>query len=165
MKPCLLIAVAAAVATSAAAAGATRYSDVVLSDKPAAYWRLNDTDGATVLNHAAGANAATLNGTATGKVGLGSPGPSAVQFPEFEPDSVAVEFNGPNSFIRVTDPGASSALDFKKGQSLTLEAWVSLNDLKNGAHAYLVGKGRTGAEGNTKRKNGAASSGTTASKS
>ena len=38
-------------------------------------------------------------------------------------------------------------LDFAKGDSLTLEAWVFLQALKDGQQVYVVGKGRTGNKG------------------
>ena len=45
------------------------------------------------------------------------------------------------------DPGANSPLDFSQGDSLTLEAWVNANSLKDGQQVYIVGKGRTGNKG------------------
>jgi hypothetical protein len=129
------------------AAGTARYAELVLADRPAAYWRLNDPEGDTVRNLAPGPHAAALHGRVAGKVALRQRAQSPEQFPEFEPDSVAAEFTGQDSFIRVKDPGANSPLDFQKGDSITLEAWVFLNSIPNGGHAYLIGKGRTGTSG------------------
>ncbi len=43
--------------------------------------------------------------------------------------------------IKETDaPDAS--LRFAQGDALTIEAWVSLEDIKNGANCYIIGKGR-----------------------
>jgi hypothetical protein len=137
---------AALVATAAAASKPSRYADLVLGDKPAAYWRLNDT-GATAQNSAPGAKAALLHGTVEGKVATGQRAQSSEQFPEFEPDSAAAGFSGAGQFIRVKDPGANSPLDFAKGDALTLEAWVNVNSLKDGQYVYVVGKGRTGNTG------------------
>jgi hypothetical protein len=137
---------AALVATATAASKPSRYADLVLADKPAAYWRLNDT-GPTALNSAPGAKAALLNGTVEGKVAIGQRAQPSEQFPEFEPDSVAAGFSGQGQFIRVKDPGASSPLDFAKGDAITMEAWVNVNSLKDGQYVYVVGKGRTGNKG------------------
>jgi len=102
---------AALAVTAAAATKLSRYADIVLADKPAAYWRLNDT-GSTALNSAPGAQAALLNGTVEGKVAIGQRAQPSEQFPEFEPDSAAAGFSGKGEFIRVKDPSASSPLDF-----------------------------------------------------
>ncbi|MEN9575400.1 MAG: hypothetical protein RL514_3255 [Verrucomicrobiota bacterium] len=141
----LLFAAALAV-DAAAAAKPSRYADLVLADKPAAYWRLNDT-GTTALNSAPGTTAAALHGVIEGKVSVGQRAQSSELFPEFEPDSAAAGFSGKGEFIRVKDPGANSPLDFAKGDSLTLEAWVNANALKDGQQVYIVGKGRTGNKG------------------
>ncbi len=138
----------AALASGAAAAPKpSRYADLILADKPAAYWRLNDDASGVVRNLAPGANAAVLNGTVEGKVQLGQRAQQSQEFPEFEPDSTAAGFSGKGEFIRVKDPGAKSPLDFGQGDSLTLEAWVFLNDIKDGQQVYVVGKGRTGNKG------------------
>ena len=123
------------------------YQDIVLQAKPAAYWRLNDAKADNVVkNHAPGANAAQLNGSITGKVTLHQDGPSAETFPEFEPDSAAAAFTGKGDFVRIADPGADSPLDFKLGDSITLEAWVFLNKIGDGQQVYVIGKGRTGSK-------------------
>ena len=129
-----------------AAAKPSRYADLVIADQPAAYWRLNDTS-TTALNSAPGAKPALLNGTVEGKVAVGQRAQSSEQFPEFEPDSTAAGFSGKGEFIRVTDPGANSPLDFAKGDAMTMEAWVFVNSLKDGQYVYVVGKGRTGNKG------------------
>ena len=125
------------VVMAARAAGKpSRYADLVLADKPVAYWRLNDT-GTTALNSAPGAQAARLHGTVEGKVAVGQRAQPSEQFPEFEPDSAAAGFSGKGEFIRVKDPGANSPLDFSQGDSLTLEAWVNANSLKDGQQVYI----------------------------
>ena len=144
LAPLLLAAVPAG--DAAAAAKPSRYADLVLADKPAAYWRLNDP-GTTAQNSAPGATAAALNGVVEGKVAVGQRAQSSEQFPEFEPDSAAAGFSGKGEFIRVKDPGAKSALKFAKGDAITLEAWVSANSIKDGQQVYVVGKGRTGNQG------------------
>ena len=132
---------------AASAPKPSRYADLILADKPAAYWRLNDDATGVVRNLAPGASASALNGTVDGKVQLGARAQLSAEFPEFEPDSTAAGFSGKGEFIRVKDPGANSPLDFKQGDSITLEAWVSLNNIKDGQQIYVVGKGRTGNKG------------------
>lgn len=139
--------VAAVSAHAATATKPSRYADLILADKPVAYWRLNDASGSTALNLAPGANASALNGTVEGKVQLGQRAQLATEFPEFEPDSTAAGFSGKGEFIRVKDPGAKSPLDFGQGDSLTLEAWVFAHSIKDGQQVYVVGKGRTGNKG------------------
>lgn len=137
-----------ALSLGAFAASKSRYADLVLADKPVAYWRLNDAGGATVANLAPGKDAALLNGTVEGAVKLAVPGQKPEQFPDFNSnDGLAASFGEKAGHITVKDPGADSALDLKKGDSLTLEAWVSVNELKSGKMVYLISKGRTEEKG------------------
>lgn len=133
----------AGLAVSAQAA----YHEIVIKDKPVAYWRLNDAKPDIIKNHAPGEQAALLDGVGTAKVTVKQAGPSHETFPEFEPDSTAVAFTGKGDFIRVKDPGADSPVDFKLGDAITIEAWVFLNKIGDGQQVYVVGKGRTGAKG------------------
>jgi hypothetical protein len=123
------------------------YHEIVLKDKPTAYWRMNDAKADSIKNHAPGEQAALLDGTIAGKVSLKQSGPSTETFPEFEPDSAAAAFTGKGDYVRIKDPGANSPLDFKLGESITLEAWVFLNQIGSGQQVYVVGKGRTGTKG------------------
>jgi hypothetical protein len=141
------IALASLPLQSAAPATTSRYADLILADKPAAYWRLNDDASGTVKNIAPGANATALDGKVEGKVTLRQAAQSRELFPEFEPDSTAAGFSGKGEFIRVKDPGGNSPLDFKNGDSITIEAWVLLNAIKDGQQVYVIGKGRTGNKG------------------
>ena len=144
-----LAALTLALPFTASAAKKSRYADLVLADKPVAYWRLKDTDATTIQNLAPGNDAAALNGTVEGKVELQKLAQKQEQFPDFEPDGTAVQFGEKTGHIQVKDPGANSPLDFKKGDSLTMEAWVSVNALKSGQMVYVIAKGRTGASGVT----------------
>ncbi len=146
LRLCSGLILAALLASASAATKPARYADLVLADKPVAYWRLNDS-AATALNSAPGAKAALLNGAVEGKVATGQRAQPSAQFPEFEPDSAAAGFSGPGQFVRVKDPGANSPLDFAKGDAITMEAWVFVNTLKDGQYVYVVGKGRTGNKG------------------
>src|ERR1051325_10903864 len=144
-----LAALTLALPFTASAAKKSRYADLVLADKPVAYWRLKDTDATTIQNLAPGNDAAALNGTVEGKLELQKLAQKQEQFPDFEPDGTAVQFGEKTGHIQVKDPGANSPLDFKKGDSLTMEAWVSVNALKSGQMVYVIAKGRTGASGVT----------------
>jgi len=123
------------------------YHEIVIKDKPVAYWRLNDAKPDSIKNHAPGEQAAKLDGTIAGKVAVQQAGPSNETFPEFEPDSTAAAFSGKGDYVRVKDPGADSPLDFKLGDAITIEAWVYLNKLGDNQNVYIVGKGRTGIKG------------------
>ncbi len=105
-----------------AQAASSRYERALLADKPAAYWRLNDSGAGTIRNLAPGANAESLNGMVQGKVLLRQPGPRPGAYPDFEPDATATAFSGKGDFIRIKDPGANSPVDFDKGDSITLQA-------------------------------------------
>jgi hypothetical protein len=125
---------------------AASYREIVAQSGPAAWWRMND-DATTVRNLASGPHADSLHGAVEGKVELRQAAQDRDNFPEFEPDSTAAAFSGKGSFIRVKDPGAASPLDFAKGDTLTIEAWVFLNQLGDGQNVYVIGKGRTGNKG------------------
>ncbi len=74
-------------------------------------------------------------------------GPRPPHFPNFSDDNSAVLFDGAGSYLSLEDPGDQSTLDFTSGDAITLEAWVDPHDIGDGAHVYVVGKGRTGNKG------------------
>ena len=75
------------------------------------------------------------------------PGPRPPDYPDFEAANTAVRFDGRGSHFTFADTGTASLLDFTNGAAITLEAWVKPDGFKSGENVYLVGKGRTGAEG------------------
>lgn len=75
------------------------------------------------------------------------PGPRPPEFPDFESTNLAVKFDGRGARYEFADSGAKSPLDFTSGDEITLEAWVKVDDLRNGENLYIIGKGRTGAAG------------------
>lgn len=75
------------------------------------------------------------------------PGPRPPIFPDFDPGNLAVKFDGAGSHFSYADPGDNSPFDFTNGDSITLEAWVSVSELKKSENAYIIGKGRTGDPG------------------
>ena len=130
------------------ASAADRYSELVLEDKPVGYWRLEKAEDGRVLNEVELPDSTvSLVGAITGEVRLASSGPQAGEFPLFAPDNAAAEFAADGGFIRVTDAGADSPLDFANGDALTLEAWVSPQATGAGRFLYVIGKGRTETSG------------------
>ncbi len=130
------------------ASAADRYSELVLEDKPVGYWRLEKAEDGRVLNEVdLPDSTVSLVGAITGEVRLASSGPQAGEFPLFAPDNAAAEFAADGGFIRVTDAGADSPLDFANGDALTLEAWVSPQATGAGRFLYVIGKGRTETSG------------------
>ena len=121
------------------------YRDMVLEDKPAAYWRFDVLDECCTpseMNEGLRANAGE-------KVSLLEPGPRPPEFPGFSPENDAADFTGyeRDTYLRVKDPGKASVFDFENGDTITIEAWVQCGGLANGRSAYIVGKGRTGLSG------------------
>ena len=66
-------------------------------------------------------------------------GPRSPQYPEQAEDNVAKRFQNKNDAITVE---SSKAVEFQKGDSITMEAWVKVGSLGSGAMPYLIGKGR-----------------------
>jgi len=84
-----------------------------------------------------------------GKLNLKAEGPRPPHFPKTSPTNTAVDLPGGAGAGRlvIKDPGDDSPLDFKLGDTITIEAWVQPTTLGNGQTMYVVGKGRTGNEG------------------
>ncbi len=110
---------------------AAPYDALIARDKPAAHWSSNPEATEPLLQ-----NGATITA-----------GPRPPEFPAFGAENHAIDFTKPGARVRIADPGADSIYDFKKGESITLEAWVQCDQLGDGQNAYIIGKGRTGAAG------------------
>lgn len=121
--PCLLaiLAVPAAIASN--------YDDLVAKDKPLAHWTSNPEQTEALLQ-----NGATIGG-----------GPRPPEFPDFGPTNHAIHLQKAGASLRIAD--TDGKFTFKKGDSITLEAWVQCETLANGQNVYLIGKGRTGRAG------------------
>lgn len=50
---------------------------------------------------------------------------------------------GTDQFLKVIDPGENSPLDFAAGDTLSIAAWIRIDDVPTVAFPYIVGKGRT----------------------
>jgi hypothetical protein len=82
-------------------------------------------------------------GTWAGTPKIDAQGPQTPMFPNMPKGNKAAYFSGKDSALTVKEsdlPGAN--LRFKKGDAITIEAWVNVDSLKEGAFVYLVGKGR-----------------------
>ncbi|NNE93395.1 MAG: DUF1553 domain-containing protein [Verrucomicrobiales bacterium] len=89
-------------------------------------------------------------GKIVGKVQLNQEGPLAgKETSKFLPKEKnrAAKFEGNGGRIVIPDPGPGSQFDFGNGDPITIECWVSLDEISQGAHAYIIGKGRTGNPG------------------
>ncbi len=71
------------------------------------------------------------------------PGPRPPTYPSFAATNTALACTGkpPTVTVREADLPKIS-LRFGPGESITLEAWVKVQELKDGSYAYLLGKGR-----------------------
>ncbi len=118
-----------------------RYAALILQDQPACYWRFEEGSAQRVpsLSGTAG-----LDAEVSGQVGVQSPGPRPPLFPAFGRENRSARFAGGGNFLRVTDPGDKSVLDFDNGDAITLEAWVNPTRVAENQQVYIVGKGRTG---------------------
>jgi cytochrome c553 len=75
------------------------------------------------------------------------PGPRPPDYPDFVAGNTAVRLDGSGAHLSVEDTGTNSLFDFADGDAITLESWVQVDDLKGSQNVYVIGKGRTGAEG------------------
>lgn len=73
-------------------------------------------------------------------------GPRPPAYPGFAPDNRAAAFSN-GATLLLADDGPDGQLRFAQGDSLTLETWVRVGELKPGRYAYLIGKGRSGKRG------------------
>jgi hypothetical protein len=105
------------------------YDDLIANDKPIGYWNSNPTATQPLLQ---------------GGAQLGE-GPRPPEFPAFTDSNHALVLGKPGASLRI--PDTDNQFDFKKGDSITLEAWVQCDQLGHGQNSYIIGKGRTGRPG------------------
>ena len=79
----------------------------------------------------------------TGKAKPNEVGPRAPTYPNFAKDNKAGRFTGDGTklALKVKD---NEDLRFGLNDSITLEAWVKVSELSDGATPYIIGKGRLG---------------------
>jgi mono/diheme cytochrome c family protein len=123
LRTCLSVALVMAVVCHPADA----QNDAASKPEPLLVWHFDDTDA---LKAAAKSH---------------EPGPRPPVHPGFKADNTAFAFTAKGPTIGVSEADTPKAnLRFTTGDSITLEAWVKVNELKEGAYAYLIGKGRNG---------------------
>ena len=125
--------------------GADGYRELLLADKPIAYWRFDTIEECCTPNE----THESLRANAGEKVSLLEAGPRPPKFPAFSEENTAADFTGyeRDTYLRVKDPGAQSEFDFENGDTITMEAWVQCQHIAEGRNVYIVGKGRTGSPG------------------
>lgn len=70
-------------------------------------------------------------------------GPRPPTYPAFATTNTAMAFSAAHSAVTVRETDLPNAnLRFGANDSITLEAWVKVAELKDGSYAYIVGKGR-----------------------
>jgi len=74
---------------------------------------------------------------------VNEPGPRAPTYPNFSKDNKAAHFSGDGTTLALEVPD-SEDLRFGLNDTITIEAWVKVANLKDGAQPYIVGKGRLG---------------------
>ncbi|MBX7206989.1 MAG: DUF1553 domain-containing protein [Verrucomicrobiaceae bacterium] len=78
-----------------------------------------------------------------GKPKKDEPGPRAPTYPTFAADNKAALFTGDGAKLAL-EVKDSEDLRFGLNDTITIEAWVKVASLKDGAQPYLIGKGRLG---------------------
>lgn len=100
---------------------------------PVAMWEFGAEEETPLLAH--------------GKVHRDVPGPRPPEFPDLDASNTAVKLEGGGSYFSFPDSGAKSPFDFTNGDAITVEAWIKVDDLRDGENLYIIGKGRTGQSG------------------
>ncbi|MEM9367030.1 MAG: DUF1553 domain-containing protein [Planctomycetota bacterium] len=82
-----------------------------------------------------------------GEAALTPGGPGEFDFKSMPAENQVLSLGvagGKGGHAEFPDPGDLSPLDFDLGDTITMEAWVQCEELRDGQLAYVVGKGRTG---------------------
>src|SRR4030095_3555841 len=126
-----------AIATSAMAFNALAdYSALVREDQPIAYWRFSKSGDSNIQN--SGSLGKQADGYIEGKVNFSQAGPRPGAYPDFDTENVAARFGTRDSFIRIKSPG-NNPLAFKRGDTISIEAWVCPEHVGEGGDMYIVG--------------------------
>ncbi|MFM8272001.1 MAG: DUF1549 domain-containing protein, partial [Gemmata sp.] len=103
-------------------------NDSAMKDAPVAAWHFNSTDEP---------------GVTKGQAKFLEVGPRSPVYPGFAGTNAAMLFGPANPSVTVREADLPKAnLRFGQGDSITIEAWVKVAELKDGSYAYIVGKGR-----------------------
>ncbi|MEZ6066337.1 MAG: DUF1553 domain-containing protein [Planctomycetaceae bacterium] len=114
-----------------------------------------DFDGSSVEEKLAGraTAAAPLRLEQRGVPQLAVEGPRPVDYPDFDPQNLAVKLPRGGNYFAVESPASTdlrSAITFDNGDEITLEAWLRWDEPLNGSYPYIIGKGRTHRDGANK---------------
>jgi PKD repeat protein len=125
------------VTVTVASVGSGGYAQTVVSDGPFAYWRLNETNGATIADDFYG----VYNGTIGAAVTAGVPGPQAPAFPGFETTNTAMRLTGAAGSV-LTMPTLN--LDTN---TVTITGWMNPSGYQNGWAGVVFCRGGTTVSG------------------
>ncbi|MEZ6136208.1 MAG: DUF1553 domain-containing protein [Pirellulaceae bacterium] len=87
-----------------------------------------------------------------GEVAVTPTGPTSEFFQGLPATNLALELKKAGAHLRMSEE-ISSQLVFEQGDALTIEAWVRPRAIGHGANVYVVGKGRTYANGPRENQN------------
>jgi hypothetical protein len=82
-----------------------------------------------------------------GNVHRDQPGPRPPEFPSLADSNTSVKLDGEGARFSFLDPHDHSDFDFTNGDTISLEAWVKLEEIGEGQNVYVIGKGRTSFSG------------------
>lgn len=125
------------------------YHQLVADSKPTALWSFSTQSPDSQWSLAA-LGESTLRAKIHGNIQREQSGPTTSRFPLFGGANAAIWLDGQSGSLRYDDPGDDSAFDFGLKDEISLEAWVSPEQVPLGQQIYVVGKGRTGNEGTTR---------------
>ncbi len=107
---------------------------VVAADSPlVARWDFDGKDSINLVSH--------------GGVKSGEAGPASPEFPILPKGNRAIRLDGKGARLMLPDTGKDIRFKFRKGDPITLEAWVKLDAPESNSPMYVIGKGRTGGPG------------------
>ncbi len=109
------------------------YSQAVTNDGAIAYWRLNETNGASIAYDFFG----VYNGVIGSSVTPGVPGPQSPQFPGFETNNTAMLFNGTTNSVLTTPAFYSS------NNTLTITGWINPSGTQTDSAGVVFCRGGT----------------------
>ena len=128
------LAIAALIANSSLAAEPATKPIEAYESTPSAVLNLNFEEQPT---------AEQFTGQLIGEAKIDSDGPNSDLFVGMPQSNRALSFTKAGAHLRIAGDQANDELSFTNGDAITLEAWVKLDQLSNGANVYVVGKGRT----------------------
>jgi hypothetical protein len=127
----------ATVTVSTASIASVGYAQSVVDDEPFAYWRLNETNGATVAYDFYG----VYNGTIGAAVTAGIPGPQGPALQGFETTNTAMQLSG----------GAGSVLTMPtlnlNANTVTITGWINPSGYQGGWAGVVFCRGGTTVSG------------------